>query len=199
MAEAQYSCVMQGSERQLILAGSGPQGVPTRWQFRRFQNRVIREGDQFSILIEVNGPGGFYTETRKGLLDGQSLPRSLQDAFGTAVEAQALSQKLMKPGVNPKDLWDANNAFPRETGTATGRRGSTPTARGTTWWRGPRSDDDEPMKIQAGMNVTIHPFAISKDVWAPGDRQRPGYGERGLCRISHLPQRSRCYLGLFEK
>jgi Xaa-Pro aminopeptidase len=31
----------------------------------------------------------------------------------------------------------------------------------------PAIRDDEPMKIQAGMNITIHPFAINKEVWAP--------------------------------
>ena len=26
---------------------------------------------------------------------------------------------------------------------------------------------DEPMPIQPGMNITIHPFAVNKEVWAP--------------------------------
>ena len=26
---------------------------------------------------------------------------------------------------------------------------------------------DEPMAIEAGMNITIHPFAVSQQVWAP--------------------------------
>ena len=165
MAEAQYSCIMQGSEKQLILAGSGPQGVPTRWQFRRFQNRVIREGDQFSILIEVNGPGGFYTEIGRTFSMGKPS-QVLQDAFGAAVEAQALSQKMMKPGVRPKDLWDANNEFLQKRGYNRETR-LYAHGQGYDLVERPAIRDDEPMKIRAGMNITIHPFAISKEVWAP--------------------------------
>ena len=165
LAEAQYSCVKQGSERQFFLVGSGPQGVPTRWQFRRFQNRVIREGDQVSILIEVNGPGGFYTELGRVFSMGKPA-QALQNAFGTAVEAQALTQGLMKPGVNPKDLWDANNEFLQKRGY---NRETRLYAHGQGYdaVERPAIRYDEPMPIQAGMNITIHPFAVNKEAWAP--------------------------------
>jgi len=65
-AEAQYSTSLQGSERQLILVGSGPPGTPVPFVPRHLQNRVIKEGDQVSVLLEVNGPGGFYTELGRG-------------------------------------------------------------------------------------------------------------------------------------
>ena len=87
LAEAQQSVVMQGSERQLILVGSGAPGTVNRWQYRHFQNRMMREGDQFSILIEVNGPGGLYTEIGRIFSLGKPS-QELQDAFGVAVEAQ---------------------------------------------------------------------------------------------------------------
>jgi Xaa-Pro aminopeptidase len=165
LAEAQYSCIKQGSERQFFLVGSGPQGVPMRWQFRRFQNRVIREGDQVSVLIEVNGPGGYYTEIGRVFSVGKPS-QSLQDAFGAAVEAQALNQKMMTPGVSPKDLWDANNAFLQ-------KRGYKPELRLYAHGQGidaverPAIRYDEPMRIQAGMNIAIHPFAVNNEVWAP--------------------------------
>jgi hypothetical protein len=48
LAEAQYSTVRSGSERQLIQVGSGPPGTPVGFHLRHFQNRMIKEGDQFS-------------------------------------------------------------------------------------------------------------------------------------------------------
>ena len=95
-AEAQYSCVMQGSERQLILVASGTQDTPVPYKSRQFQNRVIREGDQFSILIEVNGPSGLWTELGRVISMGKPS-QELQDAFGVAVEAQKVSLNLLKP------------------------------------------------------------------------------------------------------
>jgi Xaa-Pro aminopeptidase len=164
LAEAQYSCVMQGSERQLILVNSGPPGMPVPYVFRHFQNRVIREGDQFSILIEVNGPGGFYAELGRIFSLGNP-PQALQDAFGVAVEAQELNLKLLKPGANPKDIWDANNEFLQKKGYFPENRLHAH-GQGYDLVERPLIRHDEPMRIQAGMNLTIHPAAGNSTVWA---------------------------------
>ena len=164
LAEAQYSMVMQGSERQLILVGSTPKGVAGRWQFRHFQNRMIKEGDQVNVLIETNGPGGFYTEI--GRIFSLGTPsQALQDAMDTAIEAQALSLSLLKPGASPKDLWDANNEFLQKRGYQPERR-LYAHGQGYDLVERPAIRYDEPMKIEAGMNLTIHPFAINADAWA---------------------------------
>jgi len=164
LAEAQYSCVMQGSERQLILVNSGPPGMPVPFVFRRFQNRMMKEGDQFSILIEVNGPGGFYTELGRVFSLGKPS-QALQDAYGVAREAQEVTLKLLKPGASPRDISDANNDFFE-------KRGYLPEKRLYAHGQGydlverPLIRHDEPMRIQAGMNLTIHPGATNSTVWA---------------------------------
>ena len=61
-ADALHFTALNGSERQLILVSSGAHGSPVPFQPRHFQNRVMNKGDQVSVLIEVNGPGGFYAE-----------------------------------------------------------------------------------------------------------------------------------------
>jgi Xaa-Pro aminopeptidase len=164
LAEAQYSMVMQGSEQQLILVNSSPQGVVVRWQFRHFQNRMIREGDQVNVLVETNGPGGFYTEIGRVFLLGKPS-QALQDAMGTAIEAQALSLSLLKPGANPKDLWDANNEFLQKRGYLPERR-LYAHGQGYDLVERPAIRYDEPMKIQAGMNLTVHPWAINDSAWS---------------------------------
>jgi Xaa-Pro aminopeptidase len=164
LAEAQYSCVMQGSERQLILVNSGPRGTSVPFQVRHFQNRVIREGDQFSILIEVNGPGGFYTEIGRIFSIGKAS-QELEDAFGVALEAQELTLQLLKPGGNPKDIWDANNEFLQKRGYSLERR-LYAHGQGYDLVERPLIRYDELMKIQAGMNITVHPAATNSTVWA---------------------------------
>jgi Xaa-Pro aminopeptidase len=164
LAEAQYSCVMQGSERQLILVNSGPPGMPVPFVFRHFQNRVIREGDQFSILIEVNGPGGFYAEIGRVFSLGKPS-QELQDACGVAREAQEVTLKLLKPGANPKDISDANSDFLQKKGYSPEKR-LYAHGQGYDLVERPLIRHDEPMKIQAGMNLTIHPGATHSTVWA---------------------------------
>ncbi|MFC1533425.1 M24 family metallopeptidase [Thermodesulfobacteriota bacterium] len=163
-AEAHYSTTKQGSERGLILVGSGPPGRPASFRNRRFQNRLIREGDQISFLIETNGPGGLYTEVGRVFSIGEPS-QELRDAFCVALEAQELSLSLLKPGVDPKDVWDANNEF-------LVNRGYLPETRLYAHGQGydlverPLIRYDEPMKIKDGMNLTVHPTAANERVWA---------------------------------
>ena len=163
-AEGQYAMSIRGSSRQLVLVGSNPQGVVVRWQFRHFQNRIIKEGDQVNVLIETNGPGGFYTEIGRVFSLGKPA-QALQDAMGTCIEAQALSLSLLKPGANPKDLWDANNEFLQKRGYLPERR-LYAHGQGYDLVERPAIRYDEPMKIQAGMNLTVHPWAINESAWS---------------------------------
>ena len=163
-AEAQYSCSLQGSYRYVLLIGSGPSGTPVAHQGHRFQNRVIKEGDQVTVLIEVNGPSGFWTELGRIFSVGKPS-QELQDAFGVSLEAQNISLDLLKPGASPKEAWDANNAF-------LVKKGFFPEMRAYAHGQGyhfverPIIRDDEPMKIKTGMNITVHPTATNKTVWA---------------------------------
>ena len=163
LAEAQYSVVKQGSERQLILACSAPKGELASFQFRHFQNRVIREGDQFSLLIEVNGPGGFYAEISRTFSLGHPS-QELVDACAFAVEAQKHTLNLLKPGAAPKDILASHNEF-------LAQHGYKPELRLYAHGQGydlverPFLLDDETMPIKAGMNLTVHPAAVTDTVW----------------------------------
>lgn len=163
-AEALYATTLHGSERQLILVASGPPGTPVPFMSRRYQNRVIKKGDQVSVLIEVNGPGGLYTEIGRIFSVGNPS-QELVDAWGVALEAQEASLKLLRPGAIPKEVWDANNGFLE-------KKGYLPESRLYAHGQGydlverPLIRYDEPMKIRAGMNLTVHPNAVNKRVWA---------------------------------
>jgi Xaa-Pro aminopeptidase len=163
-AEVLYHTTLSGSERQLILVSSGPKGVPVPFAPRRFQNRTVREGDQISVLIEVNGPGGLYTEVGRIFSVGEPS-QELQDAFGTALEAQQVSLRMLKPGASCKEIWDANSAFLESKGYLPERR-LYAHGQGYDLVERPLIRYDEPMKIMEGMNLTVHPNAISKTIWA---------------------------------
>ena len=137
--------------------------MPALFQPPHFQNRTIREGDQVSLLIEVNGPGGFYAELARMFSIGQPS-QELVDAFAYAVEAQNYSLSLMKPGANPKDILAANSEF-------LGKKGYTPELRLYAHGQGydlverPFFLQDETMTIQPGMNITVHPVAATNTIW----------------------------------
>jgi Xaa-Pro aminopeptidase len=152
-----------GSEEQLVMGGAGPLGKPVPMQKRHFQNRVVREGDQFTLLIEVNGPGGMYAEIGRVFFVGQ-VPSEISDAFEMAKETQEVTLKLLKPGADPADIWEANNAFLEE-------KGFLPETRLYAHGQGydlverPAIRNDEPMKLKARMNIAVHPIIGSDRVW----------------------------------
>jgi len=162
-AQAQFSTVTSGSERQLILCSSGPQGTPVPPGYRRFQNRVIKEGDHVYLLLETNGPGGYYTEISRIFSVGMKPSQELQDAVGVAAEAQELTAELLKPGADPKDVWDETNSFLKKGGYA-------PIARLYAHGQGydlverPLIRYNETWKLKAGMNIAVHPFAANEKV-----------------------------------
>ena len=163
LAEAQYSCVRSGSERQLIMVSSGPGHAG--FNFRHFQNRVIKEGDQVSILIETNGPGGYYTEIMKCFVVGGKPSQELLDAHGIAVEAQAITVKGLRPGADPKELWDKTNDFFKKKGyPQTPRLYSH--GQGLGLVERPLIRYNETWKLKAGMNITVHPRATTKTTFA---------------------------------
>ncbi|MDI7259362.1 MAG: M24 family metallopeptidase [Thermodesulfobacteriota bacterium] len=152
-----------GSEEQLVIGGSGPVGRPVPMQKRHYQNRTVREGDQFTLMIEVNGPGGMYAEVGRIFFLGK-VPSELQDAYELCKETQKATLKFLKPGADPADIWRANNEFLI-------KKGQLPETRLFAHGQGydlverPAIRDDEPMKLKAGMNITVHPTIGSNRVW----------------------------------
>ena len=163
-AEAQYATSMRGSTRQLLLIGSNPPGVVIRWQVRHMQNRVIREGDQVNVLIETNGVGGFYTEIGRVFSLGKPA-QALVDAMGYCLEAQNFALGLIKPGADCKEIWDAVNEFLRK-GDYQPEKRLFAHGQGYHLVERPAIRYDEPMKIEAGMNLTVHPWAINDKAWS---------------------------------
>ena len=152
-----------GSEEQLVLGASGPIGEPVPIRKRHFQNRSVREGDQFSLLIEVNGPGGFYTEIGRIFSVGK-VPLELEEAFEAAREIQQATLRQIRPDADPGEIWRANNQYLL-------KKGFLPETRAYAHGQGydlverPLIRDDESMRLQAGMNITVHPTVGSERVW----------------------------------
>ena len=152
-----------GSEEQLVLGGSGPMGQPVPIRKRHFQNRMVREGEQFSLLIEVNGPGGMYTEIGRIFIVGK-VPSELKDAHEEAKELQQATLRLIRPGAEPGEIWRVNNELLT-------KKDFLPETRAYAHGQGydlverPLIRDDEKMKLKARMNITVHPTVGSDRVW----------------------------------
>ncbi len=153
-----------GSEEQVVLGASAPLGVPAAVRTRHFQNRVVRKGDQFSLLVDVNGPGGMYGEIGRCFFVGRKVPSELYDANELAMEAQEQTAERLIPGADTKAIWDANSAL-------LVKRGSLPETRLYAHGQGydlverPAIRDDEPMKLRANMQYIGPPTVATASLW----------------------------------
>ena len=93
---------VRGSSQGIYLGGSSPLGQPSYLVGRHFQDRVLQKGDNLSFLVEVNGPGGYFTEVGRTIVLGKASAE-LQDKFAAAKAAQEYSAGLLKPGVPCRD------------------------------------------------------------------------------------------------
>lgn len=164
LAEADYISTKLGSTRlQVLISSYHPGEQPIGFMGRHFMNRVLREGDHVVVLLEGNGPGGYYTEIARVFSLGEPTEEA-KEMYANVLEAQELTLKLLKPGATPKEIWDANNEFLT-------KRGSGPEGRLYAHGEGyelverPAIRYDEPMKIEAGMNIAVHPVGKNSRVW----------------------------------
>ncbi len=165
-AFVQHAVQELGSEQQLIMVGSAPMGKPCTILRKHFMNRQIGSGDQFTLLIEVNGPGGMYAELGRICVLGKAS-NELLDAHEMAEKAQKVTLSGLKPGADPRDLIAAHNDFLKSNGWPEETRLYSH-GQGYDLVERPAIREDETMKIQSGMNITVHPIIASERVftWA---------------------------------
>ena len=154
-ALAQYEGRLLGSEQGLFLGTSAPLGVRSGFADRYQQGRTLKPGEHFTVLIENNGPGGFYTELARTMVLGKATPQLL-DGFAAMKAAQDHTLSLIKPGASCRDIAAAHdeymrsNSFPPELRLYCHGQGYDLVER-------PLVRADETMTLAAGMNLAVHP------------------------------------------
>ena len=145
------------------MGASSPVGEPVMIQPRHLQNRVIREGDQFVLLVETTGPGGFFCEIGRTCVLGKAT-QSMKDEFAFAQEAQQFTVDMLKPGASCADVWNGYNEFMRKNGRPKENRLYCH-GQGYHLVERPLVRFDETMRLAARMNIAVHPMYHSKDTY----------------------------------
>ena len=144
-----------GSEQGIFLGGSARVGVRSPFVPRYMQGRALEHGDHLSLLIENNGPGGFYTEIARTIVLGKASAE-LQDGFAAVKAAQDHSLRLIKPGATPAAIHAAHNTFMISKGLPAELR-LYAHGQGYDMVERPLIRDDETMPIAANMCLAVHP------------------------------------------
>ena len=162
-ALAQHEGQVLGSEQGIFLGSSSPVGQRAPFAPRHFQGRTLKPGDHLVLLIENNGPGGFYAEIARTLVLGKASNEMI-DGFEAMKEAQTYTLSLMKPGASCRDIAIAHDAYMKQ-------RGLPPELRlyahsqGYDMVERPMLRADETMTIEANMNFAVHPGYETPSMW----------------------------------
>ncbi len=152
---AQRKGQMLGSEQGIFLGGSSPLGIRSPFVPRYMQGRTLQRGDHLSLLIEINGPGGFYTELARTVVLGKATSE-LKDAFAAVRSAQDYSLSLMKPGVSAAEIFARHNAYMAANGMPAEAR-LYAHGQGYDMVERPLIRQDDDMALQQGMCLAVHP------------------------------------------
>jgi Xaa-Pro aminopeptidase len=182
---AQHYCVARGSEQGIYLTCSYQPGEPVRQANRYYQNRVLREGDVFTLLVETNGPGGFYTEIGRTCVLGRASSE-IHDEHASIIEARNYTLKRLVPGASCAEVFAAYNDYMRRHGKAAEARVHCH-GQGYDMVERPLVRHDEPMRVAANMNMACHPNYVTDLVFAT---LCDNYlvGERGVERLHAYPE-----------
>jgi Xaa-Pro aminopeptidase len=144
-----------GSEQGLFLSFAGPAGQPGQIVNRHLQYRVIQPGDQFSLLIENNGPGGMYCELGRSIVLGAATPQ-MREQHQFLLEAQQFCVEQLHDDADCRDIWDRYNAFMREHGRPEEKRVHFH-GQGYDMVERPLIRHDETMAVRNNMYFSVHP------------------------------------------
>ncbi len=153
-----------GSEQGVILGASAPLGRPATFAGRHFQGRRLVVGDHLSILIEVNGPGGYYAELARTIVLGRASAELL-DGFAAVHEAQNATLRHMRPGAACGAIAAAHDAFMQSLGLPIERRLYSH-GQGCDMVERPLIRRDETMPLRSGMCLAVHPGYATASLFA---------------------------------
>lgn len=158
-AYAQYVAQQLGSEQGIFLCSSAPLGQAATFRPRSMQGRTLQQGDVYSLLVETNGPGGFYTELSRILVLGKASSE-LRDTYEKVMDAQRYALSLLKPGASCAEIHRRHNEYLRSLQLPEERRVAMH-GMGYDMVERPLIRDDEDMHLAQHMAIVCHPGMIN--------------------------------------
>ena len=161
---AQGFAQTRGSEQGIFLGASAKIGVRSPFMGRHLQGKTLEQGDHLSLLIEINGPGGMYTEIARTICLGKASAQLL-DGFAAVKEAQTHTLSLIRPGVLCRDIAAAHDAYMIANGMPPEIRLYSH-GQGYDMVERPLIRRDEDMAIAEHMNLAVHPGFDNNAIFA---------------------------------
>jgi Xaa-Pro aminopeptidase len=153
-AYMQYLTTLRGGSQGLYIVMATPPGQPAFVKPKYMQGRTIGKGDVVGIMIECNGPSGFYTHVLRFAVMGKA-PQEIIDAHAMVLAAEQNVLDRMKPGASCAEVFAAHNDFMRAHNLPEERR-ILCHGQGYEMVERPLIRQDEKMLLREDMNIGLH-------------------------------------------
>lgn len=163
-AFAKYTADQLGAEQGIFISSSAPVNRAAVFRPPHEWGRRIGSGDVFTLLVETNGPGGFYTEIGRAFTLGKPS-QALTEGVALAIEAQAATLRNLTPGASCRAIADKHDEFMTARGFPKEKR-LYAHGQGYDMVERPLVRQDETMSIAEGMSMVCHPGYINDEVFA---------------------------------
>ena len=153
-AYMQYLTTLRGGSQGLYIVTATPPGQPAFVKPKYMQGRTIEKGDVVGIMIECNGPAGFYTHLFRFAVMGKAT-QEIIDAHALVLAAEQNVLDRMKPGASCAEVFAAHNDFMRAHKLPEEKR-ILCHGQGYEMVERPLIRQDEKMKLRENMNIGLH-------------------------------------------
>jgi len=159
-AYAQYMGQNLGSEQGIFLCSSAPAGQSASFRPRSMQGRTVERGDVYSLLVENNGAGGFYTELSRIFVLGRA-PTELCEMHEAVLDTQRFALSLLKPGAACSEIHARHNEYLSQHNLPVERRLNMH-GMGYDMVERPLIRQDESMRLAKDMAIVCHPGVLNE-------------------------------------
>lgn len=163
--EMRYLCHKLGSGNGECLsltlqAGSGFYGaVPYREGLFPYPDRRLEKGDQLSILLETNGPGGHFSAIGRHFSLGEPPEEDIY-YWHLALKMQDFAARHLKPGISVREIYDASEEYINSLGYQTKPRNYLHSL-GYCFGEKPfLFDETERIPLRENMVYIVHPYVL---------------------------------------
>ena len=185
-AYMQYLTTLRGGSQGLYVVMATPPGQPAFVKPKYMQGRTIMKGDVVGIMIECNGPAGFYTHLFRFAVMGKAPPEVI-DAHQLVLAAERNVLDRMKPGASCAEVFAAHNDFMRTHKLPEEKR----ILCHGQWYEmveRPLIRQDETMRVKEHMNLGLHAgMVVNKNFMSNTNNFL--IGRDGPVRLHQTPQR----------
>ena len=164
LAFAEHEFRLRGAIDGTMASGSAPSGQSAGLRPWRSQNRILQQGDCFTILLEMSNDAGYYGELARQVVIGKPTQEH-RGALKVIKEAQAATVSRFLPGASCAEIAAAHDKFMIGRGCEAEARLFSH-SQGYDLVERPLVRRDETMSLEAGMFLSCHPVVATPTLFA---------------------------------